>query len=156
MGFWTHFSHQTRLQPSTSSNPLVTGQTQIQTTAWHEKKIEGMLASITPGVIAVISRHEDLNSAIFEFLVPCNLWKKAGISCCALNPWGSFNWARSKPCGQKNVSESSDDMCTNFRVREIRPWKAGSQAQLQKCECQTNGSMQSISMEPAMSRHLFM
>jgi len=151
MGLWTHFSHQTRLQASTSSK-----QGRLRSRPLHgtKKKIEGMLVSITPGVIAVISRHEDLNSAVLEFLVPWILWGNAGIACYALNPRGSFNRPRSKPRGQKNASESSDGMCTNFWVRGIRPEKAGSQARSQKCERQTNGPIQSISMEPAMSRHL--
>ena len=93
-----------------------------------------MLVSITPGVIAVISRHKDLYSAVLEFLVPWILWGNAGIACYALNPRGSLNRPRSKPRGQKNASESSDGTCTNFWVRGIRPEKAGSQARSQKCE----------------------
>ena len=115
-----------------------------------------MLVSTTPDVIAVISKHDDLNSAVLEFLAPWILWGNARIACYALNPWGSFNWPRSKPFGQRKASESSDGMCTNLRVRGIRPLKQRSQAQLQKREGKLNVTIRSISMELAMPRHVFM
>ena len=156
-GLWTHFQPSTCLQASTSGRVK---QDRPDSDPGHcmtrKKKIQCMLVCMAPGVIVLISRHEDLNSAELEFLVPWVLWENAGIACCALNQWGSFNWPRSKPCGQRKASESSDGMCMNFRVRGIRPRKHGSQAQSQKRESQPNGSMQSISMEPAMSRHIFM
>ena len=43
-GPWTHFSHQPaclQAHQGKKSNPLVIGQTQIQATAWHEKKNRG-------------------------------------------------------------------------------------------------------------------
>ena len=104
----------------------------------------------------LIERNGDLNSAVLEFLVPWILGENAGIACYALNQWGSFNWPRSKPCGQRKASESSDGMCTNFRVRGIRPWKHGSQAQSQERESQLNGAIHIIWMEPAMPMHVFM
>ena len=115
-----------------------------------------MLVCMAPGVIVLISRHEDLNSAELEFLVPWILWENAGIACSALNQWGSFNWPRSKPCGQRKASKSSDGMCMNFRVRGIRPRKHESQAQSQKRESQPNGFICDTWMELAMPKHIYM
>ena len=65
----THFSQQPACKQA-HQDPLVMGQTQIQATAWHGKKIEGMLVSITRGLIVLISRDDDLNSAVLKFFVP--------------------------------------------------------------------------------------
>ena len=108
-----------------------------------EKKMRALVC-IVWGVMALISRHEKPNSAILEFWVPWGFWEIAGIVCYVLNPWASFNWPRSEPYGQRNVSETFDGMCTIFRVHRIRPWNHGLQVQLQERESQPSKPIHSI------------
>lgn len=121
-----------------------------------KKKNEGMLVCIVWGVMALISRYEKPNSAILEFWVPWGFWEIAGIVRYVLNPWASFNWPRSEPYGQRNVSETFDGMCTIFRVHRIRPWNHGLQVQLQERESQPSKPIHSISMQLAMPKHVCM
>ena len=98
----------------------------------------------------LISRLGNLNSVVLSFFVPWIFWENVGIACYVLDQWGCCNRARQRHCGQRNVSECSDNMCTIFWVLG-----AGSQVQSQERESMPNGSIHGICMELAMARHVF-
>jgi hypothetical protein len=102
--------------------------TQIQATAWKEKKNEGMLVCIVHGATVLISRREKLNSVVRDLFAPWILWKNIGIAFYVLKAWGSSNRARKGHGGQQNVSETSDSVCMKFWVHGLGPWNAASQA----------------------------